>query len=280
MSDLERPILKEDFDNMPFEPYAGLGYKTHRYADFIPVADDKDQHALRESVKSIGLVEPIVLYEGAILDGRHRYKACTLMGVEPKFIEFEGDDEAALQFVLAKNVARRNLTTMQKLRLREQLMPEIQRIRERAQSNLSAGGNKSEVGRQLVVNPLRADEEIGKLVGVSRETQRQFDKVKQAVNELPSDEFAQAMLEKMLNEEVSVKKAYTSLSDRIEKEAKQEQAMVNPDKLRVKLESDIGKALNLLVNWDPRVLRNDYEVVDMLDQIIGWAQMARDYAAR
>jgi len=43
-------------------------------------------------IKENGLVEFIVLHEGKILDGRNRYNACNDAGVEPKFVEYEGED--------------------------------------------------------------------------------------------------------------------------------------------------------------------------------------------
>jgi 16S rRNA G966 N2-methylase RsmD len=68
----------------------------------------------RELVTDIaehGLVESIWLYEGKVLDGRHRYKACLTSGTEPRFRDYDGDD--AIGFVLSENVKRRHLTSGQ-----------------------------------------------------------------------------------------------------------------------------------------------------------------------
>lgn len=54
-----------------------------------------------------GLLNPITLYQGQILDGRNRERACRAAGVEPRYVEFEGKDPAA--FVLSQNLARRHL---------------------------------------------------------------------------------------------------------------------------------------------------------------------------
>jgi ParB-like chromosome segregation protein Spo0J len=58
------------------------------------------------------LQEPIVLLDGAILDGRNRYNACLAAGVEPAFVPFRGED--ALKFVLAANLHRRHLNESQR----------------------------------------------------------------------------------------------------------------------------------------------------------------------
>jgi hypothetical protein len=59
-----------------------------------------------------GQQHPIVLFEGKILDGKHRYKACTKLGRTPLFKEYTGDDPAGL--VVALNVLRRRLGTTQR----------------------------------------------------------------------------------------------------------------------------------------------------------------------
>lgn len=263
MSDkLERPILKEDHDNLPRETYAGLTYPTHRYADFIPVADDKDQFALRQSIADVGLLDEIVLYQGAILDGRHRYAACTKLGIEPRFRNFEGDDEAALQFVLAKNIARRQLSVVQKLTLREKLMPEIERLRAAAKQNLSQGlipGSKA----------VDTTQEVADMLGLGRATVQRAEAVQKIAEARPE---AQEFLNEMLAGNIGVKTAYekakaVDVSAELDKEAKAS-AAPSQDKLRTTLIANIGKARDLLVGYDPSLLDGVY--VDALDELEQW----------
>jgi hypothetical protein len=56
------------------------------------------------------LLDPIVLFEKRILDGRNRSVACESAGVAPHFVEFEGTREEALMFVVSHNLKRRHLT--------------------------------------------------------------------------------------------------------------------------------------------------------------------------
>lgn len=269
MSDLERPILREEFDNMPRESYAGLGHPAHRYADYIPVADGADQFALRQSIEAIGLVEPIVMYQGAILDGRHRYKACTVLGVEPTFIHFQGDDEAALQFVLAKNIARRNLTTAQKLSLRDKLAPEIERLRVAAAERMLAGGNPEVPGPQG-----RTADKIGELVGLSASTVKRADAIQRATEEFPDNDFLAEQFAKVLTGEKGVKTAWVDTSAELDRLAKKDTAKVDPSKQRAVLVSAIRKARVALCDWDPGLLVQDYEVADDIDALEVWLDSA------
>jgi hypothetical protein len=67
------------------------------------------------SIKENGLKEPIVLLDGAILDGRNRYNACVAAGVKPTFVPFQGDDP--VQFVIDANINRRHLNDSQRAML-------------------------------------------------------------------------------------------------------------------------------------------------------------------
>ena len=49
---------------------------------------------------------------GSILDGRNRYAACRLAGVEPEFTTYDGDDPEG--YALAVNAQRRDLTKSQR----------------------------------------------------------------------------------------------------------------------------------------------------------------------
>jgi hypothetical protein len=84
-------------------------------------------------IKDNGLVEPITLHEGRILDGRGRYLACREAGVEPRFEEWEGASPIA--FVLSRNLHRRHLTDDQRAALAADALPMLEaeaRDRQRA----------------------------------------------------------------------------------------------------------------------------------------------------
>ena len=57
---------------------------------------------------------PILLFEGQILDGWHRWKACKDLDVSPTFENFEGTETEARQIVFAENIARRQMSQAQK----------------------------------------------------------------------------------------------------------------------------------------------------------------------
>ena len=79
----------------------------HPLADLLPLAQDTEFDRLVADIAEHGLLNPISLYQGQILDGRNRERACEAAGVEPRYVEFEGKDPAA--FVFSQNLARRHL---------------------------------------------------------------------------------------------------------------------------------------------------------------------------
>jgi hypothetical protein len=97
-------------------------YPVHPVADMFPMIanQSKDWNALKFSFNDHGQLDPIVIHEGVLLDGRNRLAMCKMLGLEPKVIEFRevmggdiGDEEHPLvisEWILAKNLARRNLT--------------------------------------------------------------------------------------------------------------------------------------------------------------------------
>jgi ParB-like chromosome segregation protein Spo0J len=76
----------------------------------MPSADDDELQNLTDDIRAHGLLDPIVLFEQRILDGRNRAAACSSAGVAPGYVEFEGTREEALVFVVSHNLKRRHLT--------------------------------------------------------------------------------------------------------------------------------------------------------------------------
>lgn len=95
---------------------------VHPAADLFPMLDGDDLQDLADNIREQGLDEPLwVLPDGRLLDGRNRYAACLLAGVEPATQTYEGADP--VRFVIRRNIKRRQLTTGQKAMLALDLLP-------------------------------------------------------------------------------------------------------------------------------------------------------------
>jgi ParB-like chromosome segregation protein Spo0J len=91
-----------------------MDLEFHELADAFPTLDPKEIMALADDIAENTQHEPIVIFEGKVLDGRNRYRACLAAGVEPSSREFDGDFDAARRFVISSNLHRRHLTVEQR----------------------------------------------------------------------------------------------------------------------------------------------------------------------
>jgi len=89
-------------------------YEQHPRAIFLMPGGmtNEEFEALCDDVAERGLVYPITLYQGKVLDGWHRYRACHKTGTNLKTMEYTGSDPDG--YIMACNVLRRKLTSIQR----------------------------------------------------------------------------------------------------------------------------------------------------------------------
>ena len=87
-------------------------YEAHPIATRYREMNEDEFKDLCDSIKDIGLIHPITMTEGKILDGVNRQRACHEVGVEPRYVEYTGDNPEA--FVRGQNEARRHLTAAER----------------------------------------------------------------------------------------------------------------------------------------------------------------------
>lgn len=96
------------------------GMKVHELANIFPSMEEDEFRVLRDDISENGQQVPIVTYNGKIIDGKHRHKACLELGIEPIMEEYEGGNPLA--FVIGANLARRHLSSSQKAMIAAKLV--------------------------------------------------------------------------------------------------------------------------------------------------------------
>jgi ParB-like chromosome segregation protein Spo0J len=134
---------------------------------------------LVEDIAKNGLIRQIVIFEGKILDGRHRYRACIAAGVAPRFTPFLGTIEEAYSLVVAENLRRRDLTPEQRLDVAAKLVAILREKAKEGQgtrtdllANLPKGSPEPPEPAANVVpfEPKHTHVELAKAAGVSPRT--------------------------------------------------------------------------------------------------------------
>jgi ParB-like nuclease domain len=83
--------------------------KIHPITELFPMMPEEELNDLAESIKSVGLLNPIVLDDdGTLIDGRNRLEACKRAGVEPEFTGLNGQDP--IRLIFGENASRRHMT--------------------------------------------------------------------------------------------------------------------------------------------------------------------------
>lgn len=112
--------------------------RIHSVANIFPMMSVEDYAALKADIQEHGLYEPIWLHQEQIVDGRHRYRACTELKIKPEFREWDGEG-SLVAFVLSLNLKRRHLNESQRALVGARIKPLFE---EEARARKSAGINQ------------------------------------------------------------------------------------------------------------------------------------------
>jgi len=91
----------------------------HPIAECFPLLPLVELQAMSFDIAKNGLIHPIVIFEGKILEGRNRYRACQMAGVKPAYAQYNGSDPRG--YVISANAMRRDLTKGQRACVAQEL---------------------------------------------------------------------------------------------------------------------------------------------------------------
>lgn len=123
----------------------------HPAAELFPLMIGEEFDELCRDIVANGLRERIWIFDGRILDGRNRYRACLATEIVPRFRNYEGSDPVG--FVISLNLIRRHLNESQRAMVAARI------------ANLGVGRRSEIVGI-----PTISQSEAANLMHVSRDT--------------------------------------------------------------------------------------------------------------
>lgn len=179
---LERHPLSAVFGDMPAEEY----------------------EALRRDIAERGQIEPIVLFEGMVYDGWHRYRACVEVGETVVARQFNEDHGDPVSYAISKNLHRRHLAPKDRAVILAKLVKERNRLYSHGGDRRSAPEVEADAdgSDQAAILPLETEQpqtatDLAKEADVSPRTMRDALMAEEAgygdkvlANELPLAEAA------------------------------------------------------------------------------------------
>lgn len=154
--------------------------KHHPIADVWPMMDEGKLQELADDIRKNGQLVPVWVYQGKILDGRNRWAACKIAGVEPKTKEYTGDEPTA--FAVALNDRRRHMNKGSLAAVAAELLPFFEADAKKRQIRKPKA--ESVVEKVPQQTPRKAREEAAASVGVNDRYVSDAKKVKQEAPEV------------------------------------------------------------------------------------------------
>ena len=144
------------------------------FRDLLDPISAEAHEALRLSIIKDGMLNPIVTWDGTIIDGHNRYDICHKLNIEFETIEidFKDADDAKL-WILKNQMARRNMTDYSRAVKALKMKPVLE---EKAQECMKAGKNPMQNSAQGGA----VRDEIAKLAGVSHDTVSKVEEIEAA----------------------------------------------------------------------------------------------------
>ena len=96
----------------------------HPLSDLFLLSPNEEVIRLAQDIKANGLKEPIVMYEGGILDGRNRYRVCTILNITPYFTNYNGS--TPVKYLIETNLKTKRLSDSQRSVIADKIAIDIE----------------------------------------------------------------------------------------------------------------------------------------------------------
>jgi ParB-like chromosome segregation protein Spo0J len=196
------------------------------YDKLLPQMSEEEFDQLKKSLQTEGQHYPIIVNEDLdVLDGHHRFRACTELGLEPDFEVRKFDDKLLeKKFVIEANLRRRHLNNFQLVELAVPLLEIEKALAKKRQSKGGKNGRDMQLGLapdDTDPDPVpefkaKATEAVAKKAGVSTRT---FERGKKILEKASEDE-----KQKLREGKTSISKVYQEIVSNENPQLKKDEA--------------------------------------------------------
>jgi ParB-like chromosome segregation protein Spo0J len=163
------------------------------YEKLLPKMSEEEFAELKKSIQQEGQHYAIIVNEDLeVLDGHHRFRACTELGIEPDFEVRKFDDKLLeKKFVIEANLRRRHLNNFQLVELAVPLLEIEKALAKQRQSKGGKNGRNAQLGlapedaEPELEFKAKATQVVAKKAGVSTRT---FERGKKILEEASEDD--------------------------------------------------------------------------------------------
>lgn len=143
---------------------------NQKFKDLIPPLSTEEYQMLKDSIKTDGVRDKLIVWNGTLIDGHNRYEICQELGIsfEMQEIYFESEEEAE-EWIMRNQLARRNLSDIERIRIAEKLRDKIEakaKVQQGKRNDLNILTKSSKSA------PVNTRKELATLAGVSEDTYR------------------------------------------------------------------------------------------------------------
>lgn len=199
------------------------------FETLIPPLSPDELQQLEENVLSEGIREPLIVWNGVLIDGHNRYRIAQKHGLpfRTSEMDFESENDAII-WIIKNQFGRRNLSKYDRSVLALRLKPVIA---EKAEENLHLSEGKG-CQKSDKVKPIDTKKELAKIAGVSHDTIHKVE-----VIEAKADE---DLKNKIRSGNTSINDAFTrvTLKDKKPKQEAKEAKARHEEFQRIKAESN------------------------------------------
>jgi N6-adenosine-specific RNA methylase IME4 len=218
----------------------------------IPPLSEDEKSLLEQSILDTGCRDPLVVWDGLLIDGHNRYDICTRHGLpfNTTDIHFDGIEQARV-WMRKNQMGRRNLTTAWRIELELANKEDLAAIgRSRMSDAGEQGGRGNKKGLSQNDNPFAEEPkhntqaEIAKAAGTSTGMVGMAEQVRKKSPEL---------WEKAKRDEVTVSAAYKEIKKEEKKQERQELIQRQRDDIEqgnVKLPSGVFEVVAMDPPWN------------------------------